>query len=128
MNDIATIIIPKPSITHNGMAYDSSYEEICWNNCLKTLSYNYPDIHSGEVKSGDAIIVSWSDMKPIPSEVWLHNITTDDSEKIDVSKNQLHINVTNKMNPYQYAIEFKWMRNQELVGNTMLNTKIQFIK
>lgn len=122
--------ISQPDINLKGQkwSFDHSYEEICWNNCFRSLSYNYPTIHSGQASSGDTLTISWNDMKPGPSEILLHNVTKGDSKRIDVTTKQLNLLLTEDMNFTQYALEFKWWKNGELLGNTMLNTKVEVLK
>lgn len=37
----------------DGIVFDHSYEEVCWNNCDDHNTYQYPDFHSGNVQIDD---------------------------------------------------------------------------
>ncbi|QNF29893.1 MULTISPECIES: hypothetical protein [Metabacillus] len=118
------------SVGADGVVFDNSYSEVCWNNCSDNSAYNYPDIHSGDVEIGDDILIDWHKMKPHPTKINLLQINTDNYEvikkvNIDITNTPLEIEVDEENIDAQYALEFLWKEGNKINGRTMLNFRLE---
>lgn len=111
------------------IAFDSAYEEVCWNDCENIETDNYIDMHSGDVEVGERILIDWTNMKPAPSEVNLIQVNNSEEE---VSKKNIHtesstldIQVSKEEIGKQYAIQFSWEDGNKLKGYSVLNFKLE---
>ncbi|SDZ83361.1 hypothetical protein SAMN05421743_101358 [Thalassobacillus cyri] len=108
---------------------DNSYQEVCWRDCDDNRTYNYPDIHSGEVEAGDRILIDWRTMKPIPSEVNLIRVNSlgeeISKENINTDSSTLNIQVSEEEIGKQYAVQFLWKDGEKLQGHSVLNYKLK---
>jgi len=125
-------IIKKVTPGSDGIAFDSSYEEICWNNCEEIISHNYSEIHSGNVEIGDQLLIDWSTVKPQPTEINLIEIDSENSKNKGIKKESIEVTDTNLVIPVdeekvgsQYAVEFLWKDGDEIKGRTMLNFRLE---
>lgn len=116
----------------NHIAFDHSYEEICWNNCGDINSHTYSEIHSGNVEVGDILRIDWSKMYPLPTEINLIQIESENTkekviqkERINTADTSLEIKVDEEKIGSQYAVEFLWHSENEIQGKTMLNFKLE---
>jgi hypothetical protein len=114
----------------DGVLFDYSYEEVCWNNCSKNNKYNYPDIHSGDVEIGDEIQVDWHNMKPQPTDINLLQIDTENvevikKESLNIDNTPLDIEIDEKKIGTQYTVEFLWKEGNKLLGRSMLNFRLE---
>ncbi|WP_182858804.1 hypothetical protein [Oceanobacillus picturae] len=117
-------------INSDGLVFDNSYDEVCWNNCSDDSTYKYSEIHSGDVELGDKLLIEWSEMEPHPTEVNLHQIDTKDYkviEKVEIDTNtaSIEIGVGEENSNAQYAIEFLWKEGNEIIGKSMLNFRLE---
>ena len=125
-------LMEMPSIItgSDGVAFDNSYEEVCWNDCDNNNTYNYPDIHSGDVEIGDEILIDWHKMKPQPTNINLIRIDKENDEvikkeSINITSTPLEIEVDKENIGVQYAIEFLWKKDNEIKGSSMLNFRLE---
>lgn len=114
----------------DGLVFDNSYDEVCWNNCSDDNTYNYPEIHSGDVEIGDKLLIEWNELTPPPTEVNLHQIDTKDykvieKDEIDTNTASIEIGVGEENSNAQYAIEFLWKEGNEIIGKSMLNFRLE---
>ncbi|MCG3419827.1 hypothetical protein [Oceanobacillus jordanicus] len=117
-------------INSDGLLFDNSYDEVCWNNCSDGSTYKYSEIHSGDVELGDKLLIEWSEMEPHPTEIYFHQIDTDnynaiEKGEIDTNTASLEIEVGEENSNAQYAIEFLWKEGNEIVGKSMLNFRLE---
>ena len=113
--------------------FDSSYGEVCWNNCDEFIHYNYPSIHSGDVEVANQLQIDWSSLKPQPTEIHLiHVDNSDEYDSKEVSRQQkspentpLTITVDEEMIGNQYAFEFIWKDGEVVEGRSILNFKLE---
>lgn len=113
--------------------FDSSYGEVCWNNCDELIHYNYPNIHSGDVEAGNRLQIDWSSLKPQPTEIHLiHVVNRDEYDSKEVSRKQktpentpLTITVDEEMIGNQYAFEFIWKNGEVVEGRSIMNFKLE---
>ncbi|WP_217587556.1 hypothetical protein [Lentibacillus saliphilus] len=112
----------------SNIAFDYIYEEVCWNDCDDDRTYNYPDIHSGDVEVGDRLLIEWGTMEPAPSEV---NLIYVDGSGEEISKEPintdgftLNIRIGEKEIGKQYAVQFLWKDGENLKGQSVLNFKL----
>ncbi|SDQ56437.1 hypothetical protein [Virgibacillus salinus] len=121
--------IKKISADGLNIVLDNSYQEICWNDCDDDRTYNYPDIHSGDVEVGDSILIDWRDMKPSPTEIILIQVNSSGEEiskkNINTDSSTLNIQVGEEEIGKQYAIQFIWKDGEQLKGHSMLNYKLK---
>lgn len=114
----------------DGLVFDNSYSEVCWNNCSDDSTYKYPEIHSGDVEIGDKLLIEWNEMEPPPTEIYLHQIDTENYkviEKVEIDQNtaSLEIQVGEENSNAQYAVEFLWREGNEIIGKSMLNFRLE---
>lgn len=114
----------------DGVVFDNSYEEVCWNNCDDNNTNNYTDIHSGNVEIGDEILIDWHKMNPQPTEINLIHLNTENNEdkvikkeSINITETTLKIKVDKEITNSQYALEFLWKVKNEIKGKSVLNFK-----
>ena len=113
--------------------FDSSYGEVCWNNCDEFIHFNYPNIHSGDVEVGNRLQFDWSSLKPQPTEIHLiHVVNRDEYDSKEVSRKQktpentpLTITVDEEMIGNQYAFEFIWKNGEVVEGRSIMNFKLE---
>ena len=113
--------------------FDSSYGEVCWNNCNEFIHYSYPSIHSGDVEVGNQLQIDWSSLKPQPTEIHLiHVDNSDEYDSKEVSRKQkslentpLTITVDEEMIGNQYAFEFIWEVGEVVEGRSIMNFKLE---
>lgn len=124
--------IKKVTPGSDNIVFDYSYEEVCWNNCDDINTYNYPEIHAGNVEIGDQLLIDWSKVKPQPTEINYIQIDTEDNkdkvikkESIEITDNNLGIAVDEAKIGSQYAVEFLWKEGNEIKGRTMLNFRLE---
>jgi hypothetical protein len=92
--EFETIAIPSIIIlTSEGKTYqfDNSYSEVCWNDCDEWNHYNYPEIHSGDVELGDKLQIAWNEMKPLPTEVNLIKVNSENYKEINKAKKDVKL-------------------------------------
>lgn len=117
-------------VNSDGLVFDNSYDEVCWNNCSDDNTYNYPEIHSGDVEIGNKLLIEWNELTPPPTEVNLHQIVTKDYkviEKVEIDTNtaSIEIGVGEENSNAQYAAEFLWKEGNEIIGKSMLNFRFE---
>jgi len=130
-----TLVTPEISLLSSNMNYlfDSSYGEVCWNNCNEFIHYNYPSIHSGDVEVGNQLQIDWSSLKPQPTEIHLiHVDNSDEYDSKEVSRKQkspentpLTVTVDEEMIGNQYAFEFIWKEGEVVEGRSIMNFKLE---
>ncbi len=113
-----------------GVIFDNSYLEVCWNDCEDNNTSHYPDIHSGDVEIGDTIQIDWHKMKPQPTDINLLQINTENYEVIDkksekISNTPLEIEVNEENIGSQYALEFLWKEGNDIKGKSILNFRLK---
>lgn len=118
------------SVGLDGVIFDNSYSEVCWNDCADNRTYNYPDIHSGDIEIGDEIQIDWHKMKPHPTEINLLQINTENYEvieetNIDIYNTPLEIEVDEQNIGAQYALEFLWKEGNKIKGKSMLDFRLE---
>ncbi len=115
----------------DGIVFDHSYEEVCWNTCDDHNNYHYPDIHSGNVEKGDKLQIDWLTVNPQPSVINFILIDTENEmreikrEKIDIFNTPLELIVDEEMIGSQYALEFLWLEGGKIQGRSMLNFRLE---
>lgn len=111
------------------IAFDSAYEEVCWNDCENIGTYNYIDIHSGDVEVDERLLIDWSTMKPAPSEVNLIQVNSSGEEisekSINTESSTLDIQASEEEIGKQYAVQFLWKDGENLKGHSVLNFKME---
>ncbi|WP_198030033.1 hypothetical protein [Oceanobacillus manasiensis] len=114
----------------DGVVFDNSYSEVCWNNCSEDNTYSYPEIHPGDVELGEKLLIEWNELTPPPTIINLHQVDTENYkviEKIhlDMNNASLEIEVDEENNNAQYAVEFLWTEGNEIIGKSMLNFRLE---
>ncbi|WP_194074644.1 hypothetical protein [Oceanobacillus halophilus] len=114
----------------DGVVFNHSYTEVCWNDCNDKNTYNYSDIHAGDVEIGDQILIDWHKMNPQPTEVNLIEINTENNEevnkvKVDSTNTPLNMEVDEQKMGVQYALEFLWAKGNNLKGKSVLDFKLE---
>ncbi|SFK20375.1 hypothetical protein SAMN04488569_101533 [Marinilactibacillus piezotolerans] len=108
--------------------FDSVYEEVFWDTTENDITYNFPEIHSGDVEVGDNILIDWSMLNPKPTEVSLIEVKND-SEKVNersiTESTSINIGIDEAEIGKQYAVQFSWKKREELIGKSMLNFKFE---
>jgi hypothetical protein len=116
--------------TRGEYPFDHSYAEVCWNNCDEWNHYNYPEIHSGEVGLGDKLIIDWGMLNPLPTEINVIHVNSENGQEIEKKKMNVHsipldLVIDDKMIGNQYSIEFLWKDGETILGRSMLDFKLK---
>ncbi|KMY50059.1 hypothetical protein [Peribacillus loiseleuriae] len=114
----------------NNFVFDHSYAEVCWMDCDEWNTYNYPEIHSGDVEIGDKLQIDWKMIEPYPTEINLIHIDSEThkeitKEKKDTNISPFTITIDEKMIENQYALEFLWQNGEVIEGRSMLDFKLK---
>ncbi|MBM7602766.1 hypothetical protein JOC75_000736 [Metabacillus crassostreae] len=112
-----------------GVIFDNSYSKVCWNDCTDNRTYNYPDIHSGDVEVGDELHIDWHNMKPDPTEINLLQINPEnyeiiEKESISITNTTLGLKVDEENIGVYYSLEFLWKEGNDIKGKSIMNFKL----
>jgi len=117
------------SADSNGAVFDHNYTQVCWNNCYANSSTDISDVHSGDAKVGDRVVVDWGMMEPDPSEVKLIEIDShgeEVSEEIMASdRSTITMDVSEQELGKQYSVQYLWQDGKRLIGQTILDFKLE---
>lgn len=117
------------STDSNGVVFDHTYSQVCWNNCHFHNGYDIPDVHAGDVELDDSIVIDWEMIEPKPSEVMLIKVDGSNeevSEEFDSSDSStITIEVAEQYLGKQYSVQYLWRDGKELIGQSSLNFKLK---